>query len=116
MAFLPKLSDTTIQKANSRFQVEISNAVKHIDHVCCCCSRFVDPVEFNLIPDNEPILIVAFKTNILHCCGQDIYDYFETFNFCHDCWNQISRESKPNFGISNKMSQFSYVTRTILVC
>ncbi len=85
MAFPPELSDTTTREAISRFQVQITNAVKHIDHVCCCCGRFVDPVQLNLILDNEPILIAEFETNILHRCDLDFYGCSETFHFCHDC-------------------------------
>ncbi len=105
MAFPPELSDTTTREAISCFQVQITYVVKHMNHVCCCCSRFVDPVEFNLFPDNEPILMAALEMNILHYCDLDICSCSETFNFCHDCWNQISGGSKPKFGISNKMPQ-----------
>ncbi len=87
MAFPPELSDITTREVISHFQFQITNAVKHMDHVCCCCSRFVDPLELNLIPDNKPILMAAFETNILHYCDLDICGYSETFNFCHDCWN-----------------------------
>ncbi len=33
MAFLLELSDTTTREAISRFQVQITNVVKHMDHV-----------------------------------------------------------------------------------
>ncbi len=108
IAFPLELSDTTTREAISYFQVQITNAVKHMDHVCCCCSRFVDLVELNLIPDNEPILMAVFETNILYHCDLDICSCSETFNFCHDCWNQISGGSEPKFGISNKMPQLCY--------
>lgn len=85
MVFPPKLFYITTRKVISYFQVHITNTVKHIDHICCCCSQFVDPVELNLIPDNEPILIVTFETNILHCSNLDICGCFKTFNFCHNC-------------------------------
>lgn len=72
MSFPLELSDTSTREAISYFQVKITNAVKYTDHVCCCCSRFVDPIELNLIPNNEPILMAVFKTNILHCYDLDI--------------------------------------------
>ncbi len=37
IAFSPKLIDTITQEAINHFQVQITNAVKHIDHICCCC-------------------------------------------------------------------------------
>lgn len=45
IAFPPELSITTTRKAIGCFQVKITNAVKQMDHICYCCSRFVDPVE-----------------------------------------------------------------------
>lgn len=105
MAFPPELSNITTREAISRFQFKITNAVKYMDHVCYCCSEFVDPVELNLIFDNEPILMAVFESNILHRYNLDISGYSETFNFCYDCWNQINRGSESKFSISNKMSQ-----------
>ena len=104
MAFLPKLSDTIIQKAISYFQVQITNIVKYMDHVYYCCSQFVDLIKLNLTLDNELILIAAFKTNKLYYYDLDICNFFENFNFYYNCWNQISENIKPKFGISNKIS------------
>lgn len=76
-----------------------------MDHVCYYCSRFVDLAELNLISDNELILMLAFESNILYHCDLDIYGCSKIFNFCHDCWNQISGGSEQKFGISNKILQ-----------
>lgn len=81
----------------------MSNTVKDMDHVCCYCNRFVDPMKANLIPDNELILMTVFETNILYCYNLNICDCSETLNFCHDCWKQISKGKEPKFGISNKI-------------
>ncbi len=103
MAFSSELSDTITLEAISSFQVQITHAVKHIDHICYCCSWFVNPIELNLILNNEPILMATFETNILYRCDMDICNCSANFNFCHNCWNQISGGSKPKFGISNTM-------------
>ena len=39
---LSKLFDITTQKAINCFQVQITNVVKYMDYICCCCSQFVD--------------------------------------------------------------------------
>ncbi len=52
-----------------------------MDNVCYCYSRFVDLIKLNLIPNNKPILMAAFKINILHCYDLDICDCSENFNF-----------------------------------
>ncbi len=52
IAFSFELFNTTTGEAISRFQVQITNVIKYINHICYCCSRFVDPIELNLIPDN----------------------------------------------------------------
>ncbi len=38
LTFSPKINDSITREAIGRFQVNIENAVKHMDHVCCCCS------------------------------------------------------------------------------
>ncbi len=38
LAFPPEVNDSTTREAIGRFQVNIKNVVKHMDHVCCCCS------------------------------------------------------------------------------
>lgn len=81
IAFPPELSDTIKREVISCFQVNIANAIKDMDYTCCCCSRFVNPVELNLIPDNDSIFMAAFETNTLHRCDLDICGCSETFNF-----------------------------------
>lgn len=85
IVFPLELSDTTIQKAINCFQIQITNIVKHLDYICCCYSQFVDPVELNLIYDNELILMAIFEIHILYPCDLNIYSYSKTFNFCHNC-------------------------------
>ncbi len=108
MVFPSKLSDTTIWETISCFQVQITNIIKYMDHICCFYSWCVDSIELDLILDNKLILMTAFETNILYCYDLDICSYFETFNFYYDCWNQISGGSKPKFGIFNKILQLCY--------
>ena len=38
LAFSLEVNDSITRESIGRFQVNIENAVKHIDHVCCCCS------------------------------------------------------------------------------
>lgn len=96
MAFPLKLSDTTIQKAISYFQVQITNAMKYKDHICCFYSQFVDLAVLNLISDNIFILMAVFEINILYSYNLDICNYSETFNFSHDCLepNQRKQQAK----------------------
>lgn len=82
MTFLPELSDNIIQKTISCFQVNISNIVNYINHICCYYSRFIDPVKLNLIPENKPISIIAFETNIFYYYDLDICVCSETFFKC----------------------------------
>ena len=108
MTFLLDLSDITIQIVINCFQVQITNTVKYIDYVCYYYCQFVDLVELNLISDNKSILMTVLKTTILHYCNLNICGCSKIFNFCHDYWNQINRDSKSKFGISNKMLQLCY--------
>ncbi len=104
LTFPSEVKDSISREAIGRFQVNIKNAVKHMDHVYCCCSRFVDPLELESIPDNNVVLMAAFETNILHCCIFDVCDCCSgSFNFCHDCWTCVSGGREPKFGISSKM-------------
>ncbi len=103
IAFPLELSNTTTREAISHFQVQITNVVKYIDHIYYYCNRFVDPIELNLVSDNEPILMAVFETNILYWCNLDICSCSEIFNFYHDCWNQISGSNKLKFSIFNKI-------------
>lgn len=61
-----EVNDSIIRKAIRCFQVNIENAVKYIDHMCCCYSRFVDLLKLESISDNDVILMAALETNILH--------------------------------------------------
>ncbi len=104
LTFPPEVNDSITREAIGRFQVNIKNAVKHMDYVCCCYSRFIDLLELKSIPDNDAVLMAAFKTHILHCCNLDVCGYYSgSFNFCHNCWTCISGVREPKFGISNKM-------------
>ena len=86
LIFPPKINGSMTRKAIGCLQVNIENTVKHMDHVCCYCSRFVDPLELESIPDNNAILMAIFETYILHCYNFDVYGYCSrSFNFCHDC-------------------------------
>lgn len=38
VTFPPDITNSTTREVISRFQVNIENVVKYIDHVCCCCS------------------------------------------------------------------------------
>ncbi len=86
LTFPPEVNDSTTKEAIERFQFNIKNAVKYIDHVYCCCSRFVDPLELESIPDNNAVLMAVFETYILYRYNLDVCGYyFGSFNFCHDC-------------------------------
>ncbi len=86
LAFPPEVNDSTIREAIRYYQVNIENAGKHMDHVCCSYSQFVDPLELESIPDNEAVLMTVFETHILHRCDLDVSGcYSGSFNFCHDC-------------------------------
>ncbi len=86
LLFPPEVNDSTTREAIRRFQVNIENAVKYIDYICCCCSRFVDPLKLESIPDNNAVLMAAFETYILHHCDLDVCSCCSrSFTFCHDC-------------------------------
>ncbi len=104
LAFPPEVNDSTTREAIGRFQVNIENAIKHMNHVCCCCSRFVDPLELENIPDNDEVLMAAFKTHIVYHYDLDVCGCCSgSFNFCHNCWTCVSRGREPKFNICNKM-------------
>ena len=106
MTFPPEVNDLTTREAIGHFQVNIKNAIKHINHICCYCSRFVDPSKLKNIPDNNAVLIATFETYILYYYNLDVCGYcFRSFNFCHDCWTCVSGGRESKFGISNKMPQ-----------
>ena len=86
LTFPPEVNNSTTRKAIGRFQVNIENAVKYMDHVYCCYSRFVDFSELKNISNNNTILMAAFEIYILYCCKFDVYSCCSrSFNFCHDC-------------------------------
>ncbi len=104
LTFPPEVNNSITREAIRRFQVNIENAVKHMDYVCCCCSRFVDPLELESIPDNNAVFMATFETYILHHCNFDVCGFYSgSFNFCHDCWTCVNKGREPKFGISNKM-------------
>ncbi len=85
LAFPPEVNDSTIREAIRRFQINIKNAIKHMDHFCCCCNRFVNLLELENIPDNDAVLMTTFKTYILHRCNLDVCGCCSgSFNFCHN--------------------------------
>ena len=107
LTFFYEINNSITTKTIGCFQVNIKNAVKYIDHICCCCSQFVDPLKLESIYDNNAILMAIFETDILHYCNFNICDcYSEFFIFCYNCWTYISGGKKPKFNISNKMAQF----------
>ncbi len=73
LTFPPEVHNSITKKAIGHFQVNIENAVKHIDHVYCCCSRFIDLLELESITDNNAVLMAVFETYILHRYNLDIY-------------------------------------------
>lgn len=42
LTFSPKVNDSITREAIGRFQVNIKNTIKYMDHICCCCSQFVN--------------------------------------------------------------------------
>ena len=86
LTFPPKVNDSITRETIERFSVNIENPVKHIDHVYCCFSWFVDPLQLKRIFDNNLVLMAVFETNILHCCEFHVCSCCSrSFNFCHDC-------------------------------
>ncbi len=115
LAYPLEVNDSTTWEAIRRFQVNIKNAVKHMDHVCCCCRRFVDPLELESIPDNDAVLMAIFETHILHRCDLDVCGCCSGyFNFCYNCWTCVSKDREPKFGISNKMLKLVANTTLLL--
>ena len=106
MAFPPEATDSTTREAFRRFQVDIDNVVKHMNHVCCCCSCFVDSFQLEIFLDSDAVILSTFKTNIICYSSLDICGCcFETFNFGHEYWTHVSGGQEPKFGIYNKISQ-----------
>ncbi len=86
LAFSLEINNSTTKKAIRHFQVNIENVVKHIDHVCCCCSQFLDPLKLESIPDNNAVLMAVFETHILHFYNLDICGCCSgSSNFYHNC-------------------------------
>lgn len=75
LAFPPEVTDSTIREANARFQVNIKNAIKHMDYIYYSCNRFVNPTQIEMLFDNNAILMSAFETNILYYYKLDICSY-----------------------------------------
>lgn len=85
LTFPSEVNDFTTREAIEYFQVNIENTVKHMDHICCYCSRFVDQLELKSISDNNEILMAVFQTNTLHYYDLDVCDCCSgSFNFSHD--------------------------------
>ncbi len=104
LSFPPEINNSITREAIRHFQVNTKNAVKHIDHVCCCCNRFVDLLELESISDNNAVLMTIFETYILHYCNFDVCGCCSgSFNFCYDCWTCVSISRKPKFGIFNNI-------------
>lgn len=105
MAFSPKITDFIIRKAICCFQINIDNAIKHMN-VYCCYSWFFDFSQLEIFLDNNTIIIAVFETNILYCYELNICSYYaRILNFCYICWTHISRDKEPKFGIFHKMPQ-----------
>ncbi len=104
LVFFSEVNDSTTREAIGYFQVNIENAVKYMDHICCCCSRFVNLLELKSIPDNDVVWMAAFETYILHRCDLDVCGCCSrSIDFCHNCWTCVSRGGEPKFDISNKI-------------
>lgn len=85
MRFPGELNNSKIREVIRRFQVNVENTIKHMDHVCYCYSRFVDLLELESILDNDAVLIAEFETDILYCCDFDFWEcYSGSVNFCYD--------------------------------
>lgn len=82
--FSSKENNTITCKAVKHFQINIDNAIKHLDHSYYYCRRFINLVQLKHISDKDLISITALDTEILGhhdlaCCGH----LFESFDFCH---------------------------------
>lgn len=87
MAFPLVVTDSIIKQAICCFQVNIDNSVKHIKHVCCYYSQFVNLSQLEIFFDNDAVIMAAFKINILYCCNLDICGCCAgTLNFYYNCW------------------------------
>lgn len=85
MKFLSEVNDSTIRKAIGQFQAHNNNAIKHLDHVCCCFSQFVDSTQLKYISNNNPVVIAAFDTDILYYHKLDFCGHHDgSFNFCYN--------------------------------
>lgn len=86
LTFPPKVNDFKTREAIRHFQLNVENAIKHINYVCCCSSRFVDLLKLKSIFDNNAVLTAVFETYIFHYYNFNVYGcYSESFNFYHDC-------------------------------
>ena len=106
LTFHHKINDSITKKAIVRYHVILKNAVKYMDHVYCCYSRFLDLLQSESISNNNAVLIAVFETNVLYYYNLDICGCCSrSFNFCYNCWTCVSRGRKPKFGIFNRMPQ-----------
>ena len=100
------INDITTHDAVKQLQDHTTDAIKHLDNICCCCSRFVNPAQLKQISEKNLIIMAALNTAILHYYNLDYCSNdSESFDFCCECWNRIREGQLPKFGISNKMPQ-----------
>lgn len=86
LTFPPKVNDSTTREAIEHFQVNIKNAVRHIDYICCYCNQFVDILQLERIFDKDAVFMTIFETNILYCWNLHVCGCCSrSFNFCYDC-------------------------------
>lgn len=84
--FLPKVNDITIRKAIKQFQVNIDNAIKHLDHLYCCYSCFINLAQLKHISDQDPIVMAVFDIDILYHYDFNYYCHLsKSFDFCFKC-------------------------------
>ena len=61
-----ELNELLRHEAIRQFQAHTDNAIKYLDYICYCYSRFLDPSQLKHIFDNHLVVIAIFDVDILH--------------------------------------------------
>lgn len=75
-----------MRKVVKQFQDHTADSIKHLNHICYCCSCFVNLLQLKYILERDPIILTIFNIDILYY--NDLYCYghnFELFDFYYDC-------------------------------
>lgn len=86
LRFSPLLNNETIRAAIYRYQVNIVNAIMHLNYICGSCNYFTHPCKLKIIPKDNLVLATT-SANSIFCRDQfDSYGCLsQLYTFCKKC-------------------------------